>query len=210
MRILIIGASQGTGACCVDEALARGHQVTALSRSGGLRAPHDRLTALAASFHDPAAVGAAVPGHDAVIVTASATSLRAFKEHPDYFSRGTGLVIEAMKAHGVRRLAVLSALGVGESRSLLNVLMRVLVIDGLLRPAFLDHGVQEALVKASGLEWVIARPGRLTNGPARRRSVKTELLEKVPPAISRADVADFLVGACERSEWLGKVVHLGG
>jgi uncharacterized protein YbjT (DUF2867 family) len=210
MKILIIGASQGTGACCVDEALARGHQVTAMSRSGGAHPPHERLRAVAGSFHDPAAVVAAMPGHDAVIITASSSSLKGFKERPDYFSRGTGLTIEAMKAHRVHRLAVLSALGVGESRVLLNVLMRVLVVDGILGPAFRDHAVQEAQVRASGLEWVLARPGRLTDGPARRRYVQQPALEKVPPAISRADVADFLVGACERPEVVGKTFQLGG
>jgi uncharacterized protein YbjT (DUF2867 family) len=165
---------------------------------------------VAGSFHDPLAVGAAMPGQDAVIVTASATSLQAFKERPDYFSRGTGLTIAAMKAEGVRRLVVLSALGVGESRALLNVVLRLLVVDGVLGPAFRDHAVQEAQVRASDLEWVIARPGRLTDGPARKRFVQLPAPAKVPSAISRADVADFLVGACERPELVGKTFHLGG
>jgi hypothetical protein len=38
---------------------------------------------------------------------------------------------------------------------------------------------------------------------------KTEI-EPVPPSISRADVADFLVLATEVETWVGKAVQLGG
>jgi uncharacterized protein YbjT (DUF2867 family) len=65
-------------------------------------------------------------------------------------------------------------------------------------------------VRESGLDWVIARPTRLTNGPARGTFVKTAAVEKVPGAISRADVASFLVEACESAAWVGKAVQLGG
>ena len=66
------------------------------------------------------------------------------------------------------------------------------------------------LVRESGLDWVIARPGRLTDGPARRRYVKKTAVEPVPGKISRADVADFLVTAIEVDTWLREAVQLGG
>jgi hypothetical protein len=62
----------------------------------------------------------------------------------------------------------------------------------------------------SGLDWVIARPGRLTNGPAQHRYIKTAAIEAVPSSISRADVADFLVQAVESEMWFGKAVQIGG
>jgi uncharacterized protein YbjT (DUF2867 family) len=211
MRILVIGASQGTGALAVRAALAKGHDVTAFARSPDKLALEDtRLHKVTGDFHRASSVDAAVPGHDAVIITASATSLKAFKENPRYFSQGTEYVIDAMKNAGVRRLAVLSALGVGETRRLLNPVVRLLLVDGLLRHAFADHARQEAQVEASGLEWVIARPGRLTDGPARRRYVKRTSVERVPGSIARADVADFLVDACVAPDWLGQAVQLGG
>ena len=211
MKILIVGASHGTGALCVRRALERSHEVTAFARTPERIAFEDpMLRRLAGDFHDAQSVSRAVEGHDAVIVTASASSLRAFREMPDYFSRGTRHVIEAMKAKNVRRLVVLSAFFVGESRKLANVLLRWLMVDGLLKAAFADHEVQEQLVRESGLDWVIARPTRLSNGPARGRYVKTARVEKVPSSISRADVAAFLVDSCERSEFVGKAVHLGG
>src|SRR5262249_23691481 len=97
-----------------------------------------------------------------------------------------------------------------DSRPLLNPILRVLMIDWLLKIAYADHERQETMVRQSGLEWVIARPGRLTNGPARKRYVKTKAIERVPTSISRADGADFLVEACGGAEWTGSAVQLGG
>jgi putative NADH-flavin reductase len=211
MHILIVGASQGTGAIAVRAALDRGHGVTAFARSPEkLAVEHPQLKKIAGDFHQPASVEAVVAGHDAVIVTASATRLRAFKENPHYFSQGTGYVIDAMKKAGVKRLVVLSALGVGDSRPLLNPIVRALIVGFLLKVPFLDHERQEAQVRASGLDWVIARPGRLTHGPGRRHYVKKTAIEPVPSSISRADVADFLVEACEVPTWVGRAVQIGG
>jgi uncharacterized protein YbjT (DUF2867 family) len=211
MNLLVIGASQGTGALAVRAALDRGHRVTAFARSPDkLALDHPQLKKVAGDFHQSASVEGVVPGHDAVIVTASATRFSAFKENPRYFSQGTGYTIDAMKKAGVKRLAVLSALGVGESRSLLNPILRALIVGWLLKAGFEDHERQEQQVRASGLEWIIARPGRLTNGPAQRKYVKKTSNDPVPSSISRADVADFLVDACEGSAWVGKAVQLGG
>lgn len=211
MKLIVIGASQGTGALVVAKALERGHEVTAFARNPmRLALSHPKLTRTAGSFHDAALVDAAVAGHDAVVVTASSTSLRGFKENPTYFSAGTVNVIAAMRKHAVRRLVVLSALGVGESRALAGFVMRKLFIDGLLRLPFADHERQEELVRHSDLDWVLVRPSRLTNGPALGKYARTSAIERVPGAISRADVAAFLVEGAESSEWVGKAVQLGG
>jgi uncharacterized protein YbjT (DUF2867 family) len=211
MKMLVVGASGGTGALAARLALDRGHAVTAFARHPeALVLDHPQLTRFTGDFHDRASVEAAVAGHEAVIVTAAAGQLRAYKQNPNYFSQGTGHVIDAMKAQGVRRLVILSAFGVGESRGLASFLMEKLVISLVLRRPFEDHERQEQMVKASGLEWVIARPTRLTGGPARGRYVKTATLEKVPLSISRADVAAFLVEAAETESWVGKAVQLGG
>ena len=88
MKILVLGASQGTGALCVKSALAKGHTVSAFARTPAKLALTDpKLTKVTGDFHDAASVRAAVTGHDAVIICVSATSLSGFKAKPDYFSR---------------------------------------------------------------------------------------------------------------------------
>lgn len=211
MKILVLGASQGTGALCVKSALAKGHSVSAFSRTPAkLDVTHPALTKIAGDFHDAASVRSAVAGHDAVIICASPTSLGAIKDKPDYFSRGTKHCIDAMKEHGVKRLVVLTAHGVGESKPAASWFQRTLLIERLLKGFFRDHDVQERMVRESGLDFVIARPTRLTNGKAKGKYVRTEELISVPSSISRADLADFLVEACESTKWVGKGVQLGG
>jgi putative NADH-flavin reductase len=211
MKISIIGASQGTGALAVKNALDRGHLVTAFARTPErLGIEHANLTLLKGDFHQPQSVSDAVRGQDALIITASSTSMKGFKANPNYFSQGTAYVIEAMKTHGVKRLVVLSALGVGESRQNAGFFVETLLISFLLKLPYLDHERQEKLVKASGLDWVIARPGRLTDGPAHRRYQKETGLTPVKKSISRADVADFLVEAALVDTWLGHAVQIGG
>jgi uncharacterized protein YbjT (DUF2867 family) len=211
VRILVIGASQGTGALAVRAALDKGHDVTAFARSPQkLALENPRLRKVTGDFHRQDSVESAITGQDAVIVTASATSPSAFKENPRYFSQGTGYVIEAMRKAAVKRLVVLSALGTGESRRLMNPVLRALLVGFLLKRPYEDHERQEALVRESGLESVIVRPGRLTNGPARGRFVTKTNLDPVPMAISRADVAAFLVEVCDGSRWVGHAVQVGG
>src|ERR1700720_3901747 len=213
MRILIIGASKGTGALAVKAALERGHEVTAFARSPErLELKHPKLTKLKGDFHNNEDVEKAVPGHDAVIVTASARSISSFKEDPTYFSRGTALVIRAMKASGVPRLVVLSAIGVGETKKTSGWIAEKFLFGMLFKLPYADHERQEQDTRASGLEWVIARPARLTDGPATKTYIKRAGLERVRWSwtMSRADVADFLVEAAEVGTWVGKGVQLGG
>lgn len=211
MRILVIGASQGTGALTVQAALSQGHEVTAFARSPQkLQVEHKKLKKVTGDFHQKASVEAAVAGHDVVIVTASSTLIKGFKDNPRYFSSGTAHVVDAMKKHGVKRLVVLSALGVGETRPLVPFPIRFLLVDVMLKYPYADHARQEDMTRASGLDWVIVRPGRLTDGPAKLKYKKTAKIEKVPAAISRADVADFLVEAATTPSWVRQGVQLGG
>lgn len=211
MKILIIGASRGTGAEAVKNALQAGHRVTAFARNPDkLELQHERLQRVPGDFHQADSVARAMPGHDAVIVTASVAAIKEFKKNPHYFSQGTRYVIDAMKQQGVRRLSVLSAFGAGDSRRAANWFLEKLMISWLLKTAYEDHERQERLVMDSGLDWVIARPTRLTNGPASKRYLTETAIAPVPSSISRADVADFLVRAVTEDTWLGKAVQLGG
>lgn len=211
MKVLVLGGSQGTGALCVKTALAAGHSVTAFARTPSkLDLTHAQLTKVTGDFHDAASVRAAVKDHDAVIICASSTSLKGFKKKPDYFSRGTRFCIDAMKEHGVKRLVVLSAHGVGDSFPAASWFQRTFMIGALLKDWFRDHDVQERMTRESGLDFVIARPTRLTNGKANGTYTRTAERVPVPSSISRADVAAFLVESCRSQAFVGKAVELGG
>lgn len=211
MKILIIGASRGTGAEAVKIALSDGHSVTAFARSPEkLELTHERLRRLQGDFHQAESVARAVPGHDAVLITASVSSVKEFQKNPRYFSQGTQYVIDAMRESGVKRLSVLSAFGAGESRRAANWFLKKLMIGWLLKIPYEDHERQERMVMDSGLDWVIARPTRLTNGTAHGRYLAETAIAPVPSSISRADVAHFMVRSVVEDAWFGKAVQLGG
>lgn len=160
MNITVIGGSRGTGALVVQHAVAAGHTVRSVSRSGGA-APGAEHLALDAT--DANALRSAVHGADAVIVTVGGTGRQAPR------AGVTQAVIEAMRAEGVRRLLVQSSYGVGDSFDGMPFVVKRIVVPLLLKHALADHAVQEQLVADSGLDWTVLRPGGLTNEPATGR-----------------------------------------
>jgi len=199
MKLIIFGATGTVGRQLVDQALAQGHQVTAFVRDpAALKLEHRGLTHQAGDVLDPNAVSDAVRGHDAVLIALGAGRKGTVR------AVGTKHVIEAMKRHGVRRLVCQSTLGAGDSRPVLNFFWKRIMFGLLLREAYADHEAQEALVKRSGLDWTIVRPGAFTDGPVtgayKHGFAPTETDLKLK--ISRADVASFMLRQLTGSAYL--------
>jgi nucleoside-diphosphate-sugar epimerase len=125
-------------------------------------------------------------------------------------SEGTRNVVRAMERLGVRRFVCESSLGIGDSKGQLGFLFNYVVIPLLLRNIFADKQVQEKVIRESNLEWVIVRPAALTNGP--RTGVYRSGFEtgdkSIRARISRADVADFMLGQVTESTYLRKTPGL--
>ena len=186
MKLIVFGATGKTGQHAWRNALERGHDVTAFTRS-----PHKIEGATGprvaqGNVLDAPAVADAVAGHDAVIVALGSTGLR----DRTTLATGTRHVVDGMTRHAVERLVVLSAAGVGESWGQVSVLARVL-FGTLLRNILADHTAQEALVRASALDWTIVRAAILHDGPAANHVTATNTGRM--DRIARADLAAFLV-----------------
>src|SRR6266850_3467526 len=163
-RILIVGATGGTGRQLVEQALERGHEVTALARHpSALRIEHPRLTVVQGDVLDYPSVETAVRGQDAVL---SALGHKQFFRPTRILSEGTRNVLRAMDAHRVRRFVCETALGIGDSAGRMGLYYTFFVIPVILPFYFWDKTRQERLIAASRVEWVIVRPGALTNGAA--------------------------------------------
>lgn len=190
MRIAVFGATGTVGRHVVEQALERGHEVTAFTRDPGRVArSHERLRVVGGDVADPAAVDRAVAGQDAVIVALGAG--RRGRVRAD----GTAAVIAAMERAGTRRLVVQSTLGAGDSRGSLTFFWKRIMFGLLLREAYADHQLQEEHVRRSDLDWTIVRPSAFIDGPrtgAYRRGFGPED-RSTQLKISRADVADFLL-----------------
>lgn len=194
MRMLIVGASRGVGLEAVRLGLALGHDVRALARSAGRMAPHPRLERRAGDAADPAALAAALEGVDSVIqALGMAPGLRRAVMPVSLFSDTTRILVGAMARAGVRRLVAVTGFGAGDSRASLSPPERALH-RLLLGPVYDDKDRQEAIIRASPLDWLIVRPTILTNGPPTGRCrVLVEPRSWRNGLISRADVADVLV-----------------
>jgi uncharacterized protein YbjT (DUF2867 family) len=179
-KVLVVGATGGSGRAAVAALLADGHHVTAFSRSADRLADEfEGVATINGDVMDRDDVDLAVAGHDAVIVTLGITEnpirVRTLgpKHTPiDVRSTGTGNVIDAMRAHDIDRLVVQSSYGVGPTRELLRLSDR-LFFALVAKPQIADTETQERLVRTSGLDWTLVQPVHLTDdgdGPEAFRS----------------------------------------
>jgi putative NADH-flavin reductase len=205
--LLVIGASRGIGLETVRCALAAGHRVRALARGADAISVDDPgLQKVAADALDAAAVARATEGADAVIQSLGAShSLQSVLGGTTIFSQATRILIDAMQTTGVRRLVVVTGLGAGDSRGHGGLLYDALVFPIVLKRIYDDKDVQEQMIRASGLEWTIARPGFLTSGPETGQArALTDPREWRAGSISRSDVASFLVRETFERRFVGK------
>jgi putative NADH-flavin reductase len=204
MRILILGATGGTGRALLGQARDRGHAVTAFVRSP------EKLAALADGIAirqgDPRNVDdlrAVLPGHDAVV-----SALGPPGPGPTTILRdGARSLVEAMRTGGPRRVIVVSAAVLFDDLGVLGRLLRWT----LLRNVAADFTEMERIVRASGLDWTIARPPRLTNGAL---TGVYRIRDEHPPvasalaSISRADVAHFVLGELQQNAHVHHIVGI--
>ena len=202
MHVLIIGASRGIGAETARAALRAGHRVRGFARSiGRLNIRNDRLDRWRGDALDSGDIDGALEGVDVVIQTLG-VPVRRLIGPVRLFSDATRVVLTAMQQRGVRRLIAVTGFGAGESRSAISGLQTV-PFRLLLGRAYDDKDIQEKLIRHSGLDWTIARPGVLLPGPGSGRyKVLAYHSQWRNGVISRADVADFLVKQVTSTQFL--------
>jgi putative NADH-flavin reductase len=204
MHVLIIGASKGIGLETTRQALEAGHHVRALARSATAMALADsKLEKVRGDALKNQDVEAALIGVDVVIQTLG-VGLGDMIRPVHLFSDATRVLIAAMKARSVKRLICVTGFGAGDSRASISWLQR-LPFQIVFGRAYDEKSLQERLIKESGLDWTIVRPGVLTSGPRTGRyEVLAEARQWRNGIISRADVAAFLVRQIEDWSYVHK------
>jgi len=195
VKLIVFGATGGTGQCLVAQALAAGHDVTVFVRRSGPMMTRARV--VSGEVFDRASVAEAVAGHDAVL---SALGTRPWR-HQDVCSGGIASIIPAMQRAGVKRVVAMSSQGVGDSKmDRLGSLAASLVLGR----SFRDKHAMEVLLADSDREWVVVRPGFLTNGTP-RGTWRTDVDGAITGGkIARADVAAFMLQQLASDDWLRK------
>lgn len=211
MNIIVFGPTGATGRQLLEQALAAGHHVTAFARHPADLAAlhHPNLRVVQGDVMHPATVDAAMPGHDAVLVALGPRT----RSYNTMLSGGTSNIIWQMHQHGIRRLIVLSTLGVGASRHELGLWQRYVSVPLLRSNQFDQKEKQEEVVRNADLDWIIVRPTQLTNGPRTDRyfaGLSRQNQTGLRSSISRADVAAFMLNQLTTKKWLGRAVLLTG
>jgi putative NADH-flavin reductase len=192
VRIAVFGASGRTGRHVVQQAVARGHEVTAFVRDPSrLDAPAGALV-IVGDARDAAVVAEAVAGRDAVI---SVLSLARPEDEPQHSDATRTIVQEAVRA-GVRRIVVTAN----------NHVLTDAEVEGGFAAAAREHRRNRAAVQDSGLAWTIAAAPWVVDEPP--LGSYTTAIDQAAPGrkITTADLATFVLDAVERDDWIAHVV----
>ena len=218
MKLTIFAATGGIGRQLLGQAIAAGHDVTAVARNPqSLTAA--RVVAADLASVDPAELQPAVAGADAVM---SALGPRT-KADAGVAARGTKMIVQAMQAAGVRRLIVVSAAPIGTVPSPARphpprhdpgdgFLIRYLadpIVKRALRDHYADLARMEDVLRASDLDWTVVRPPRLTDKPVtgRYRTAYDQNLRR-GVFVSRADVAHYMLSVLDNPETFRRTVGI--
>jgi len=185
------------------QALGQGHSVTAFVRNPGtLSIVDERLRVVVGdTTGDASTVAQVVSGHD-MVVSALGRGKSFRSDH--LIERSMVAIVPSMARAGVRRLILVSALGVGHSRRYAPLIPRIM-FRVLLSAIFADKKAGEDRVRSSSLEWTIVCPGLLTDGPLTGNyRVGGRLELHGMPKISRADVAHFILSEAANRAFIRK------
>jgi putative NADH-flavin reductase len=220
MKLTIVAATGRIGRLLVDQALAAGHEATAVARHpDGFRSD---VRIVQADLLDPdqAVLESALDGVDAVL---SGLGPRSKAEY-GIATKGTRPIVEAMKETGVRRIVAVSAAPVSTTASPgrpppprhdpgEGFVMRHLltpVIKAVLRAHYADLVLMEEILADSGLDWTVVRPPQLKDKPLSatyRTAFEQNLRRGV--SVSRADVAHLMLAVLDRPETIGHAIGIG-
>jgi putative NADH-flavin reductase len=204
MKVLIIGAAGKTGSIVVERAVAAGHVVTAFVHDASTYRAPANVRVVAGDATDQASVDKAMAGQDGVIDTIGGKT----PYRKTTLERSVaGAVIAAMKANGVKRVIVISSFGVGESADQAGWFVEHVIVPTWLRGSTEDKAAMEAVVRASGIAFVIVRPAMLTDDDA-TGNVNVFKGHDTAHKITRADVAQFCVDQLTSNEHVGCAVTI--
>lgn len=206
MKVLILGASGKTGRHVVEQALRKGHEVTALVRSPEkLDITHPKLRVIVGNAKEPKDLAKAFRGQEAVIST-----LGNSRKNPDpnLIRESSRIIVAAAKqARGSRVIMMSSFIVGGRLGPLTKGLVRL-----LMRKYTTDVRAGEELLRSSGLTWTIVYATVLTDAPktGNVHIVSHEHTLSMRQKVSRADVAEFILRVLEEDQYPKQSVIITG
>lgn len=205
MKLAVLGAGGRTGREVLARALAEGHEVVALVRTQRALPSDPRLSVHLGDALDAAALTRLVHGCDAVICVLAPGP----DAPPTLSSASSAVLVSAMKAAGITRLAVVTG-AMNAERAQLGAFYRWLASLKSIAALLADRHTQELALRASGFEVTILRPPQLRNGPPSREGIDVDGagIVRMSDQCRRADLAQTLLDAVTRGAHAGETVFV--
>lgn len=204
MKIVLFGASRGTGLQVLEQALKAGHIVTAFVRSPDkFTLQHANLRLVQGDVMDALAVEKVISGQEAVISTLGATR----PPIAGMMEIAARNIVNAMKANGVHRLVSTTGAGIRQVEDQPKFIDRFIsfLLNILAKQVVLDSIANVKVIQASDLDWTIVRFPRLVDG-LHTGNYRAGYMDKVSSSqLSRADAADFILKELTGRKWLRKL-----
>ena len=216
MKLTVFGASGGTGSQVVSQALDAGHEVTAVVRDRArLPVSRQNLTVVTADVLRPAEIAGAIAGRGAVV-----SALGHSRRRPERRAAGNATlcadsarsIVDAMHDAGSRRLVIVSASGPYADEGdgpVLRYLAKPMLGKTVFKAVWSDLTAMEDVVRASGLDWTVLRPPRITDKPLTGRyRIRTGVNVRHGTQVSRADVAHLALAVTEDPDTYRSAIFL--
>ena len=213
MKILLLGATGRTGRLVIEEAIRRGHKISAIARSPEKLKDY-QIDIIKGTPYDFETVEKALSGCEAVINTLnisrkSDNPWAALVSPSDIISKSAINCVTAMKKAGVTRFIALSTIGAGSSWKTTPAVLKFIVSISNLKYAFRDHGKQEEILKDSSIDYTICRAPMLSTEINAKGAVAVKEGENPPKMVlSRNSAAEFFIKIIENKEHIREIVNL--
>ena len=213
MKILLFGATGRTGKLIIEEALKRGHTISAIARDP------EKLKGLSADInigtpYDYETVEKAILGCDAVISTLNVSRKSdnpwaALASPKDMMSVSVSNAIKAMERSGIKRIVTLGAMGAGRSWKTAPGILKFVISISNLKFAFQDHGKVEEILENSSMDYTVCRAPMLSNEYNKTGAEATAENERpAGKVLSRNSAAEFFIKIIENKEHLREIISL--
>jgi uncharacterized protein YbjT (DUF2867 family) len=213
MKILLLGATGRTGKLVIEEAIRRGHYISAIARDPD-KLKNYQIDIIQGTPYDFETVEKAISGCEAVINT---LNISRKSDNPwsrlvspeDLISKSATNCVSAMNKAGIKRFIALSTIGAGSSWKTIPSILRFIVSISNLKYAFRDHGKQEDILKNSSIDYTICRAPMLSMEINTKGAVAVKEGENPPKMLlSRNSAAEFFINIIENKEHIGEIVNI--
>lgn len=204
MKLTLIGATSRTGKELIRQSLEKEYEIVAYARRPEAVASHPAVSIVGGQLTDIGAMRQAMIGTNAVLVT---LGLKLSTRKQKLMSFAVPNIIQAAQESGVKRVIVLSALGVGKTMKNMSSIQSI-AARTILREPFKDHLEGESKLLESGLDWTTVHPSLLLDRPQTFdvKLFESNQIRKVPATgrTYRADVAKVMLDILEDEKTFGK------